>query len=137
VVLSGSGSDGALGIRAMKEAGSVIFVQDRDEAEYPTMPQGAIATRVVDFIAPVHSLVRCVAEVVRSKKALHQLKEEDAEEGLRKIINLLQGHTGHDFSRHRPATLMRQVARRMQVSRHESMGSYVHYLRSKPEEAAS
>jgi len=134
VVLSGSGSDGALGIRAMNEAGSVIFAQDPDEAEYPTMPQSAIASRVVDFIAPVRSLVQRIAEVVRSKRALHQLKDEGAEEGFRKIIALLQGHTGHDFSHHRPMTFIRQVARRMQVSRHDSISSYVHYLRSKPEE---
>src|SRR5215467_5613168 len=134
VVLSGAGSDGALGVRAMKEAGSVIFVQDPDEAEYPMMPQSAIATRVVDFIAPVRTLVERIAEVVRSKKAVHQLKEEDAEQGLRKIINLLLGSTGHDFSHYERTMLMRQVARRMQVSRHDSIGSYVHYLRSKPGE---
>jgi two-component system, chemotaxis family, CheB/CheR fusion protein len=134
VVLSGTGSDGALGIRAMKQAGSVIFVQDPDEAEYPTMPQSAIATRVVDFIAPVPTLVHRIAEVMRSRSALHQLSEEDAEQGLRKIIHLLLGTTGHDFSHYERTKLMRQVARRMQISRHDSIGSYVHYLRSKPEE---
>jgi two-component system, chemotaxis family, CheB/CheR fusion protein len=134
VVLSGAGSDGALGIRAMKEAGSVIFVQDPDEAEYPAMPQSAIATRVVDFIAPVPTLVQRIAEVVRSRNAVHQLSEEDAEQGLRKIIHLLLGSTGHDFSHYQRAKLMRQVARRMQISRHDSIGSYVHYLRCKPEE---
>src|SRR5215467_14270087 len=134
VVLSGTGSDGALGIRAMKEAGSVIIVQDPDEAEYPAMPQSAIATRVVDFIAPVPTLVQRIAEVVRSKKAVRQLNEKDAEQGLRKIIHLLLGATGHDFSHYERTMLMRQVARRMQVSRHDSIGSYVHYLRSKPGE---
>jgi two-component system CheB/CheR fusion protein len=132
VVLSGAGSDGALGIRAMKEAGSVIFVQDPDEAEYPAMPQSAIATRVVDFIAPVPSLVQRIAEVVRSRSAVHQVS--DAEQGLRKIIHLLLGTTGHDFSHYERTKLMRQVARRMQVSRHDSIGSYVHSHRSKPEE---
>jgi two-component system, chemotaxis family, CheB/CheR fusion protein len=134
VVLSGAGSDGALGIRAMKEAGAVIFVQDPDEAEYPAMPQSAIATRVVDFIAPVPILVQRIAEVVRSRNAVHQLSEEDAEQGLRKIIHLLLGTTGHDFSHYERTKLMRQVARRMQISRHDSIGSYVHYLRSKPKE---
>jgi len=134
VVLSGAGSDGALGIRAMKEAGSVIFVQDPDEAEYPAMPQSAIATRVVDFIAPVSILVQRIAEVVCSRKAVRQLNEEEAEQGLRKIIHLLLGTTGHDFSHYERTVLMRRVAHRMQVSRHDSIGSYVHYLRSKPGE---
>ena len=134
VVLSGTGSDGALGVRAVKEAGSVIFVQDPDEAEYPAMPQSAIATRIVDFIAPVPALVQRIAEVVRSRKAVRQLNEKDAEQGLRKIIHLLLGTTRHDFSHCERTVLMRQVARRMQVSRHDSIGSYVHYLHSKPEE---
>jgi two-component system CheB/CheR fusion protein len=80
VVLSGSGSDGALGIRAIKEAGGIIFVQDPDEAEYPMMPQSAIASRIVDFIAPVPTLVQRIAEVAHSKRALHKLEEGDAEE---------------------------------------------------------
>jgi two-component system, chemotaxis family, CheB/CheR fusion protein len=95
VVLSGSGSDGALGVRAMKEAGGVVFVQDPNEAEYPMMPQSAIATGAADFVAPVADLVQRMAEVVRSKRAVHELKEDDAQQGLTKIIGLLQARTGH------------------------------------------
>src|SRR5262245_40893417 len=135
VVLSGSGSDGALGIRAMKEAGGVVFVQDPNEAEYSMMPQSAIATGAADFIAPVPALVERIAEVVRSKRAVHQLKEDDVQQGLGRILSMLQSRTGHDFSHYKRTTVMRRVARRMQVSRNESIGSYINYLRNTPEEA--
>jgi two-component system, chemotaxis family, CheB/CheR fusion protein len=135
VVLSGSGSDGALGIRAMKEAGGVVFVQDPNEAEYPMMPQSAIATRAADFVAPVLDLVQRIGEVVRSKRAVHELKEDDIQQDIAKIIGLLQARTGHDFSHYKRTTVMRRVARRMQVSRNDSIGSYINYLRSTPEEA--
>jgi two-component system, chemotaxis family, CheB/CheR fusion protein len=134
VVLSGSGSDGALGIRAVKEAGGVIFAQDPDEAEYPEMPQSAIATGLVDFIAPIPALVQRIAEVTRSKKALNQLHESEADEGFRKISRLLHARTGYDFSHYGRTTFMRRVARRMQVSRHDSLGSYAHYLGTKSDE---
>jgi PAS domain S-box-containing protein len=135
VVLSGSGSDGALGIRAVKEAGGVIFVEDPNEAEYAMMPQSAIATGVADFVAPVSTLVQRIAEVVRSKKVIHEIKEDDAEQSLSKIFGLLQARTGHDFSHYKRTTVMRRVTRRMQVTRHDSIGSYINYLRSTPEEA--
>ena len=85
VVLSGSGSDGALGIRAMKEAGGVVFVQDPNEAEYPMMPQSAIATGTAHFVAPVRDLVQRIAEVVRSKRAVHELKEDDIQQDCRLV----------------------------------------------------
>ncbi len=135
VVLSGSGSDGALGIRAIKEAGGVIFVQDPNEAEYPTMPQSAIATGVADFVAPVLTLVQRIVEVVHSKRALRQLKEDEAEQDLAKITRLLRARMGHDFSQYKRTTVMRRVVRRMQVTRHDSIGNYIDYLRGAPEEA--
>jgi two-component system CheB/CheR fusion protein len=135
VVLSGSGSDGALGIRAVKEAGGVVFAQDPNDAEYPMMPHSAIATGVVDFVAPVHALVQRLADVVRSKRAVHQLKEDDLQQALSSIVNLLQARTGHDFSHYKRTTVMRRVARRMQVSRNDTVGNYINYLRNTPEEA--
>src|SRR5262249_28595586 len=92
------------------------------------------AGHVVDFVAPVRALCQRIDEVVRTKRALQTLDKKDAERGLSNIVSLLLTSTGHDFSHHNRATLMRHVARRMQVSRHDTLGSYVHYLRSKPEE---
>src|SRR5580704_10064037 len=67
VILTGAGSDGAVGVRAVKEAGGIILVQDPGEAEYPSMPRSAVATGVADFVLPVQELAARLVELVRSK----------------------------------------------------------------------
>lgn len=134
ILLSGSGSDGTLGARAVKEAGGIIFAQDPSEAEYPMMPESAIAAGVVDFVAPIADLTKRVAEVVRSKGALRHVKEEDAEQEIRQIIAFLRRRTGHDFSNYKRPTIMRRLARRMQVVRQESFSDYYRYLQNNKNE---
>lgn len=136
VLLSGSGSDGALGVRAVKEAGGVIFVQDPNEAEYPAMPKSAIATGAVDFVDPIASLTARIAEVMASKKTLREVSAQEAEGEIAQIIQLLHARTGHDFSDYKKATITRRVARRMQVARQRSLGAYYQYLKNSPEEAS-
>ncbi|GLI92363.1 CheR family methyltransferase [Methylocystis echinoides] len=135
ILLSGSGSDGALGIRAIKEAGGVIFAQEPSEAEFPMMPDNAIATGVVDFTAPVADLSRHLAEVVKNRHAIRQEKEEDVEHQIQLIVAFLRRRIGHDFSNYKRATIMRRVARRMQVTRQESFADYYRYLQHKKDEA--
>src|SRR3954470_6919444 len=74
VVLSGAGSDGAIGVRAVKEAGGIIFVQDPAEAEYNSMPRSAIATGVADVVLPVRDLAARLSELIRLKQ--HSLRTE-------------------------------------------------------------
>ena len=64
VILTGAGSDGAVGVRAVKEAGGIILVQDPDEAEYPSMPRSAIATGIADFVLPVRDLAARLVELI-------------------------------------------------------------------------
>ena len=135
VVLSGAGSDGAIGVRKIKEAGGVIFVQEPGEAEYGMMPRSAIATGVADFVGPVQELVERISEVAQSKEALRQLDEEAAEDTVRKIVAFLHARTGHDFSSYKRATVLRRIGRRMQVTRQLHLASYAQYLRENPEEA--
>src|ERR1043165_1014488 len=68
VILSGAGSDGARGVRAVKESGGIILVEDPDEAEYSSMPRAAIATGVVDFILPVQELARRLGGLIKGKQ---------------------------------------------------------------------
>ena len=86
VLLSGAGSDGSVGVQAIKEAGGVVFVQDPAEAEYGMMPRSAIATGVADFVEPIDRLVERIAEVAHSKNALRRLHEDEAEGTIRRIV---------------------------------------------------
>src|SRR5215475_5086729 len=67
IILTGAGSDGAVGVRALKESGGIILVQDPNEAEYPSMPRSAIATGIADFVLPVRELAQRLTELVREK----------------------------------------------------------------------
>jgi two-component system, chemotaxis family, CheB/CheR fusion protein len=135
VVLSGAGSDGALGAAKMKEAGAVVLVQDPREAEYGAMPRSAIAAGTVDFVEPLDRLLETLAAISRHKDALRALGENEAEDDLRQILAFLRARTGHDFSSYKRATVMRRVKRRMQVTRKDTPAAYAAYLQENPEEA--
>jgi two-component system CheB/CheR fusion protein len=136
VILTGAGSDGAVGVRALKESGGIILVQDPNEAEFPSMPRSAIATGIADFILPVRELAGCLADLIREKSndrngdALHF-----DEELLRRILAHVRVRTGHDFSKYKRATILRRLARRMQVTRTEDPNDYYDLLRDNPDEA--
>ena len=136
VILSGAGSDGAIGVRAVKEAGGIILVQDPNEAEYASMPRSAIASGPADFILPVRELALRLADLIRIKHtvavpALHNFDEEE----LRRILALLRVRTGHDFSKYKRSTVLRRIARRMQVSRTDDLIEYYDVLRQNADEA--
>jgi two-component system CheB/CheR fusion protein len=136
VILTGGGSDGAVGVKAVKESGGLILVQDPAEAEHPSMPSAAIATDVVDFVLPLKQLGERLAELIRTKDHAEQLhKTADEDEDLRRILAHLRARTGHDFAHYKRATVMRRVLRRMQVSRKETFDAYFRYLRDSMEEA--
>jgi two-component system CheB/CheR fusion protein len=136
IVLSGAGSDGTIGVRAVKEAGGIILVQDPNEAEYASMPRSAIATGVADFVLPVREVARRLADLVEIKRAkttpgLAQLDEEM----LRRVLAYLRVRTGHDFSKYKRSTVLRRIARRIQVTRTEELKDYYDFLRENPDEA--
>jgi two-component system CheB/CheR fusion protein len=135
IVLSGAGSDGSVGVRAVKEAGGIILVQDPGEAEYPSMPRSAIATGVADFVLPVRQMAQRLAELVQTGKAKAQAKRDDEEEEIRRILAHLRVRTGHDFSRYKRSTIVRRLQRRVQVARKDGLGDYYGYLRENAEEA--
>ncbi len=135
MVLTGTGSDGAQGVRSVKEAGGVVMVQDPAEAEFASMPQNAISTGAVDFVAPIARLAERLREVAHSKEAVRSLDMDGAANELRRIIAFLRNRTGHDFSSYKRATVMRRVTRRMQVCRLDSLVAYGELLQTVPEEA--
>jgi len=138
VILTGGGSDGAVGIKAVKESGGIILVQDPAEAEHPSMPSAAISTEVVDFVLPLKQLTGRLAELIQSKGHVTEAQRTaDEEENLRRILAHLRVRTGHDFSHYKRSTVMRRLLRRMQVTRKEQFEQYFSYLREHVEEAQS
>src|SRR6185312_14517670 len=144
VVLSGGGSDGSLGLRAIKEAGGLVLVQDPSEAQYDSMPKAAIATDQADFILPVRELAVRVAELAGTKRRVQSHLSAyttatrinaESEATLGRVLSFVRARTGHDFSRYKRATVLRRVGRRMQVHRQETLGDYFEFLRRNPDES--
>src|SRR5262245_38060122 len=136
IVLTGAGSDGAIGVRAMKETGGIILVQDPNEAEYPSMPRSAIATGMADFVLPVRDLAARLVDLIRNKDSvstIDSLRFDD--EVLMRILAYVRVRTGHDFSRYKRSNVLRRIARRVQVTRTEDLKDYNNYLRDNAEEA--
>ena len=135
VILSGAGSDGAIGVRAVKEAGGIILVQDPNEADYASMPRSAIETGVVDFVLPVRELARRLGDLIRMKEMVWPPEMGDLdEELLRRILAHLRVRTGHDFSKYKRSTVARRIARRMQVNRTDALKDYYETIRDNPHE---
>src|SRR6516162_11010984 len=138
VILSGAGSDGAVGVRTVKEAGGIILVQDPNEADYASMPRSAIETGAVDFILPVRDLAKRLGDLIRIKENgwPPEMANLD-EEALRRILAHLRVRTGHDFSKYKRSTVVRRIARRMQVNRTDALKDYYDIIREDPNEVQS
>jgi two-component system CheB/CheR fusion protein len=136
VILSGAGSDGTIGVRAVKEAGGIILVQDPNEAEYASMPRSAIATGVADFVLPVRDLARRLVDLIHIKTtaSVPDIGNFD-EEVFRRVLAHLRVRTGHDFSKYKRSTVLRRLARRMQVTRADDLKEYYEIMRNSPDEA--
>ena len=138
IVLSGAGSDGALGVRAVKEVGGLVMAQAPDSAEYSSMPQSAIATDLVDYVLPPEEMPDVLLSYLQ-QSLTHLRRPEEAMPGhlgelLQKIFILLRAQTRHDFSGYKLNTLRRRIERRMVIHRITSLKDYVHYLQQTPGE---
>lgn len=134
VILSGGGSDGSVGVRAIKEKGGVILVQDPNEAEVQSMPRSAIAAGA-DFVLPVAEIAAKLVDLIQRKSTAHQPMVDEDEVAIGRILDHLRVRTGQDFSKYKRATIKRRVVRRMQLARAETPGQYLAYLREHGEEA--
>jgi two-component system, chemotaxis family, CheB/CheR fusion protein len=138
VVLSGGGTDGTVGIKAIKENGGFLMAQDPSEAEYDSMPRSAIATGLVDLVQSVQGIARHLADFAKSPHLLKERPEDfSADEAavLQKIFTHIQSRTGHDFSQYKQTTVVRRIARRMHVNKTADLPSYLAFLRENAEEA--
>ncbi len=139
VVLSGMGSDGTLGLQAIKAVGGLTAAQQPDTAQFDAMPQSAIAADCVDIIAPPGDLpariLDCLARTPDSGSAGEHLVEPELESTpLQRVLRLLQGRTRHDFSLYKPSTLHRRMERRMAIHEIATLADYADFLEHNPQE---
>jgi two-component system CheB/CheR fusion protein len=138
IVLSGTGSDGTLSVRAIKAAGGMVMVQNPASAEYDGMPRSALATGLADYeLPPAEMLAQLIAYTARSFGKLPRaanVMDAKTESALMKVFILLRSQTGHDFSNYKPGTTHRRIERRMAVQQIETLDGYVSYLRQTPSE---
>jgi two-component system, chemotaxis family, CheB/CheR fusion protein len=150
IVLSGADSDGAIGIKRIKERGGLAVAQDPLEAEQASMPRAAIATGVVDWVLPVAEMGARLMQYFELEKQLKLPQEEEPaprrgmpvpveseETALKNVLSFLRTRTGRDFSCYKRATVLRRIARRMQVNGVEDLPGYLDCLRTRPEEAGA
>ncbi|MEI6309654.1 MAG: chemotaxis protein CheB [bacterium] len=138
IVLSGTGSDGTQGVRAIKGEGGMAMAQNPASTEYDGMPRSAIATGLVDYeLTPAEMPAQLIAYAARTFGKPHRAATVQAtktENALKKIFILLRGQTGHDFSQYKPGTVNRRIERRLAVHQIETMDGYVKYLQQTPAE---
>ena len=140
VILSGAGSDGALGLQAVKEAGGVTFAQEPATAEFPSMPQMAEAAICVDFVLPPAQIGAELARIAQDPhfataepaKQPHSPKESNA--GLRDILTVMHEATGIDFSLYREKTVQRRILRRLALRNIAGIEEYAAQLEKDPGE---
>jgi len=132
IVLSGTGSDGTLGVRAIKGEGGMVMAQNPASTEYDGMPRSVIATGMVDYELPPAEmpaqLMAYVAHAYGTPPRAATAPAPMAENALRKIFILLRAKTGHDFSQYKPSTIYRRIDRRLAVNQIETIEEYVKYL---------
>ena len=136
VILSGTGADGSVGLKAVKEKGGLVIAQDPDEAAYDGMPRSAIMTGAVDLVLPVEKIPEALLEHAQGTSLIRadgDLASHDKVQGwLSEIIDLLRTKTAHDFTLYKPGTLQRRIERRMGMAAIETgdMERYLGLLRS-------
>jgi two-component system CheB/CheR fusion protein len=137
VILSGMGSDGTLGLRAIKEKGGLVLVQDPATAKFDGMPRSAIDAGLADIVAPVNDLAARILAYLERAPLAHASEEaltDKTQSALEKAIILLRTRTGHDFSFYKKNTFYRRMERRMGIHQIGKMGDYVRYLQENSQE---
>src|SRR5262245_20989381 len=140
VLMSGSGTDGTLGLRSVKEHGGMVMAQSPESAKHDAILRSAIGTGMVDHVLPPEEMPAKLVEYADYLRELHEKHSKDtlfeeAGDQLARICTLLRRKTGHDFSRYKTTTLVRRIQRRMQVQQIVSVSEYVDRLRQDPREA--
>lgn len=152
IVMSGTGSDGAVGLTSVKEHGGIAIAQAPEDAAHDGMPRAAVATGMADFVLPAADMPQRLVELWRSARNIRMpeaepagafaaadpagpMASQEAEKALQDVMSYLRGYTRHDFRHYKRATVLRRIERRLQVNRLTDLPSYRDFLREHPEEA--
>jgi two-component system CheB/CheR fusion protein len=138
VILSGTGSDGARGLRAIKENGGLVIVQDEKTAKFDGMPRSAIATNLVDYILSPENMAREMVNYIQhpclvSDPAGKRFIPQD-DDSLSKVFALLRTSSGVDFTYYKQNTMTRRIERRMGIKQIDKLSDYLHFLYQTPSE---
>ncbi|MFT6268848.1 MAG: two-component system CheB/CheR fusion protein [Alphaproteobacteria bacterium] len=138
IILSGTGSDGTLGLREIKGEGGMAMAQTPESCEFDGMPSSAASTGLVDYVLPPQDMPSQL--IAYTQHTLGQAKIpvakhlSQAENFLKKLFVLLRAQTGHDFSEYKQSTINRRIERRMAVHQIAKLEDYVKYMQQTPEE---
>ena len=138
IALSGTGSDGTLGVRAIKEAGGTVMVQDEESARFSGMPDSAGATGLADYVLPPARMARELLLFIRHP-LVAQMKEAALKVGettMQKIVSLIHEQTGIDFTSYKQSTAARRVQRRIGIAQLANPEEYLEFLEQSPQEVA-
>ena len=138
IVLSGTGSDGTQGVRAIKDGGGMVMAQNAASCEYDSMPHHAVATGLVDYeLSPAempNQLIAYTSHALGKPPRSATAVATQSDGALKRIFVLLRAQTGHDFSQYKPSTIYRRIDRRMAVHQIDGIDAYVKYLQQAPAE---
>ena len=138
IILSGTGSDGTLGLKAIKEVGGLAMVQDVEQAKYSGMPASALTTELVDYVLPVEKmpgeLISYLKHPYMKGPRTIEAKESQFAGYSQKILVLIRSATGNDFSGYKPKTIRRRIERRMALHKIQSISDYHRFVQGSPEE---
>ncbi|UHG94615.1 CheR family methyltransferase [Spirosoma oryzicola] len=142
VILSGTGANGSMGIKRIKEGGGAVFVQNPREAAFNEMPRHSIATGLVDDILPVAQIPAKLLAYLQNRATVvidlgPKPEAESQQQALGEVFAQLRQRTGHDFSNYKRPTLLRRLERRINVRNLSGLPEYVTFLREHPEEIQS
>jgi two-component system CheB/CheR fusion protein len=140
VILSGTASDGTLGMQSIKAMGGVTFAQDDRSAKYNAMPRSAVAAGNVDFVLPPDLIARELARIAKHVHIFAPEEPSDSADGavknvtLDKIYTLLRNFSRIDFSYYKSGTIKRRITRRMFLRKIENLEAYLQFLRKNRDE---
>jgi len=140
IILSGTGADGTEGLKAIKAEGGITFVQDPETAQYPGMPQSAIAADTAYFILPADKIAKELAriahhpQIIKAEIEAAKPKIETKEDPVKVIFTYLKSAFNVDFTHYKESTVSRRITRRMVINQIDNLKDYAEYLRKSPKE---